>query len=147
MIPTEIVFEVEQARPLIPDGVYLAVCVGCDIKQVFTTLKASFRFKIADGPHQGIELFCPFRVGGKILPGSGPGSGPRPRIRRGSNLYAILCRVLILAKNAKAHRISHKELIGKLCRIQTRTVTRDYRGRELRDHYSVVADVLNVEAG
>jgi hypothetical protein len=59
----------------------------------------------------------------------------------------MLCRVLNLPINTKAHRISHKELCGKLCRIQSRTVTRDSRQQPLRERYSVVAEILNVEAG
>ena len=143
----EIVFEVEEARPLIPDALYLALCVGCDVKQVFQTLKVFLRFRIAEGGHQGAELFRAYRVNGKILPGKGPGSGPRPRVKRSSELYEMLCRVLNLPINTKAHRISHKELCGKLCRIQTRTVTHDSRQKPLSERYSVVAEILNVEAG
>ena len=145
----EIVFEVEEAKPLIPDGVYLAACVGCDVKQVFQTLKVFLKFRIAEGEYQGITLFRAFRVRGKIVPGKGPGTGPRPRLKRGSDLFKMLCRVLELPVNTKAHRVSHRELAGKLCRVSTRTVNKDSKQSPLPEaaRYSVVDDVLTIEAG
>jgi hypothetical protein len=143
----DIVFEILDARPLIPDATYLAMCVGCDVKQVFQTLKAFLRFRIAAGPHEGTELFRAYGVRGKILLGKGPGSGPRPKVRRDSDLYKMLCRVLDLPRTTKAHRVSHRELIGKLCRIETRTVTRDSKQRPLTERYSVIADIMSIEAG
>ena len=145
----DVVFEIEEGKPLIPDAEYLAICLGCDVKPVFQTLKVFLRFRISEGPHIGTELFRPYRVQGRIVPGKGSGSGPRPRLKRSGDLYKMLCRVLNLPGNTKAHRISHKELNGKLCKIQTRTVGKDSRQRPLPAHerYSVVAEVLNIEAG
>lgn len=145
----EIVFEVEDSKPLIPDAVYTAICSGCDVKQVFQTLKVFLRFRISEGPHEGVELFRAYRVQGRIIPGKGPGSGPRPRLKRSGDLYKMLCRVLNLPRNTKAHRVSHKELNGKLCRVHTRTVTKDHRQKPLPEHerYSVVDEVLTIEAG
>jgi hypothetical protein len=143
----DVVFEIEEAKPLIPDAEYLALCVGCDVRQVFQTLKVFLRFRVCSGPHEGIELFRAYRVGGKILPGKGPGSGPRPRLKRSGDLYKMLCRVLNLPKNTRAHRVSHRELAGKVCRVQTRTVTHDSKQRPLADRYSIVSEVMYVEAG
>ena len=145
----EIVFEVEEARPLVPDAIYSAVCVGCDVKSVFQTLKVFLRFRIVEGAHEGVNLFRAYRVKGHILPGKGPGSGPRAKLRRSGDLFKMLCRVLNLPRNTKTRHVSHRELNGKLCRIETRTVTKDSKQRLLdaSERYSVVADILNIEAG
>ncbi len=145
----EIIFDVEEGYPLIPDAIYSAVCIGMEVKQTYKRLKAYARFKIADGEHAGKILFRAYNVGGSILPGRGPGSGPRPKLSRGMELFKMLCRVLNLPANTKPHRVSTRELVGKLCQIKTRTVTRDHAQKPLPDasRYSVVDDVLSIEAG
>lgn len=144
----EVVFEIEEGYPLIPDSVYLAVCCGCEVKRTFNTLKAYLKFRIVDGEHTGKILFRAYNVEGKIIPGRGPGTGPRPKLTRGLEFFKMLCRVLNLPRNTKPHRVSSRELTGKLCKIKTRTVTRDFEQKTLPDAacYSVVADVLSVEA-
>lgn len=150
-VPTapDITWEVEEGHPLLPDDTYAALCVGCDVKQVFRTLKTFLRFRISTGPHAGKVVFRAYGVDGKILPGKGPGSGPRPKIKRTSELYKMLCRVLSLPHNTAAHRVHSRELVGKLCTIKTRTVTKDHKQRPLgeAERYSVVDDVLSIEAG
>lgn len=141
----EILFEVPEARPLIPDAIYTAECTGCDVKEVYGTLKAFFHFTITEGGHAGTALFRPYRLDGKVLPGKGPGSGPRPRLNRDGDLFKMLCRVIPGAATRKAYRLSHRELIGRLCEISTRTVTRDSKRRERPEPYSVVFEVLSLK--
>ncbi|MFN0317146.1 MAG: hypothetical protein ACKVQA_19165 [Burkholderiales bacterium] len=145
----EIDFEVEEARPLVPDAIYSAVCVGCDVKVVFQTLKAFLKFRIVGGAHEGVHLFRAYRVKGHILVGKGPGSGPRPKLKRSGDLFKMLCRVLNLPRNTKTRHVSYKELKDKLCQIETRTVTKDSKQRPLgeSERYSVIKEILNIEAG
>lgn len=145
----EIVFDVEEGYPLIPDGTYTAICQSCEVKPTFKSLKTYFRFRVVDGEHAGKVLFRAYNVQGKIIPGKGPGTGPRPKLARGLDLFKMLCRVLELPANTKAHRVSSRELVGKLCTIKTRTVCHDHRQRPLADasRYSVVDDILSIEAG
>ena len=139
----EIVLEIpaKPVFPSVPDGQYRAQCIGCDVSHAFQTIKIFYKFRITDGPCSGIELFRPYRASGKIIPGKGPGTGPRPQLSRNGDLAEMLRRVFHL--DATAHRISHRALVGKICAITTRTVTRDGKRRE-REPYSVVADVLSV---
>ncbi len=147
--PVDVVFEVEEGHPLIPDATYQAMCVGCDVKLVFKDLKTFLRFRISEGPHTGAVIWRAYRVGGKIVPGKGPGTGPRPRIKRGSKLFRMLCKVLELPANTKAHRVHARELVGKLCLVSTRTVTANHQQQAFceAEKYSVVEDVLSIQAG
>jgi len=143
----ELVFEVEEGHPRIPDSTYLAVCCGVDVEPTFKALKAYLRFRIAEGEHAGKVVFRAYNVAGRIIPGKGPGTGPRPKLKRTGDLFKMLCRVLHLPANAKPHRVGMRELQGRLCKIVTRTVVRDYKQRVLPDaaRYSVVEDVIAVE--
>lgn len=145
----EIVFDVDEGYPLIPDAIYKAICCGAEVKPTYKTLKCYLRFRIAEGEHTGKILFRAYNVAGKIIPGRGPGTGPRPRLTRGLDFFKMLCRVLNLPANTKAHRVSTRELQGRLCKISTRTVQRDYQQKPLAEaaRYSVVDDVLSIEAG
>src|SRR5262245_20824735 len=67
----EVIFEVEAARPLIPDDCYAALCAGCDVRSTFQTLKVYLKFRICEGPYEGTQLFRAYRVRGGILPGKG----------------------------------------------------------------------------
>jgi hypothetical protein len=147
--PEEIVFEVEEGYPLVPDAIYLAICCSCEVKPTFKSLKTYLRFRIAEGEHAGKILFRAYNVEGKIIPGKGPGTGPRPKLTRGLELFKMLCRVLNLPPNTKPHRVGSRELVGQLCKIKTRTVLRDYQQKTLPEagRYSVVDDVLSIEAG
>jgi len=142
-------FDVEAAKPLVPDATYLAICLGCDVRPTFNVLKAYLRFRISEGPHQGTELYRAYRMQGRFIPGKGPGSGPRPKLKRSGDFFRMLSRVLNLPLNTKAHRVSYRELNGKLCRITTRTVKRDSKQQALLMHerYSVIHDVIGIEAG
>lgn len=146
----EVVFDVDEGWPLVPDAIYTAICCGCDVKLGFkSALKTYLRFRIADGEHEGKTLFRAYNVGGKIIPGKGPGTGPRPKLTRGGHLFKMLCRVLNLPINTKPHRVGSRELVGRLCKIKTRTVKHDFQQKALPEaaFYSVVDDVLSIEAG
>jgi len=138
-LPQEIVFDVDEGYPLIPDAIYSAACTSCEAKQTFGTLKLYFKFRITEGEQSGKILFAAFNVG----------RGKRPKLIRGGDLFKMLCRVLSLPANTKAHRVSSRELVGKVCNIQSRTVTKDYRQRSLPAAacYSVVGQVIEVLAG
>lgn len=146
LAPSEIVFEVEEGYPLVPDGVYQALCCGVEIKQTFNTPKAYLRFRIAEGDHSGKIVFRAYNLAGRIS--KGPATGLRPKLMRGQDLFKMLCRVLNLPANTKPHRVSSRELVNRLCQIKTRTVTHDYKQKPLAEgaRYSVVDDVISVLA-
>jgi hypothetical protein len=59
--------------PLLPDGAYIAQCIGYDISTSFggKSRKIYLKFKIIEGPYEGSELFMPFNypLNGKFTPG------------------------------------------------------------------------------
>lgn len=147
--PADIVFDVDEGYPLVPDGHYKAICIGCDIKFVFKSLKAFLRFRISEGEYAGTVLWRAYGVSGKIIPGKGPGSGPRPKLKRKSKLFKMLARVLNLPHNTRTHHVRSRDLVGKLCWIKTRTVVSDHEQNKLSEaeKYSVVEDVIELIAG
>lgn len=144
-----IALEVPEGFPLIPDADYTAICTGYETAQVFKGLRIFFHFRVTEGPYTGTMLFRAYRVLGSVIPGKGPGTGIRYRLHRRSDCYKMLCRVLQLPGNTKAHLLWPRELVNKLCRIKTRTVTHDSRQKPLAEgeRYSTIAEILSCVAG
>lgn len=141
----EVLFEVDAQHPLIPDDIYTAVCVGCDVKEVFKVAKVFLRFRIIEGSYAGTNLFRPYRAKGK----KDEAGRFRVKLHRKGKLFLMLCRVLGLPKRTKAHHVSHRELVNKLCRVRTRTVQKDHFQKQLPpdEFYSVIEDIECVVAG
>lgn len=131
--------------PLLPDGEYLATFTGHETKRVFREARVFCHFTICDpGPYHGAKLFRAFRA--RSLIGK-EGRGGRFAVGTRSDLFLMLCRILDL--KVRPDRITLRPLHGLLLKVQTRTVTKDYRQQELPQilHYSVIDQVLEIEAG
>lgn len=129
----------------LPDGIYEAAYLGHDTAFLFKTAKVFLRFRIVTtGPFHAVELYRAYRA--RALVGR-PGKGGRFKLARGSDLYYDLGRLLHL--RARPDRISLQGLLGCIWRIRVRTVTTDYKQRALPewDRYSVVEEILGLEAG
>ena len=136
---------VGDVAPLIPDGEYLVRYDGHDTALAFKTGKVFLRFAIIDmGPYLETKLFRPYRV--RALVGR-PGRGGKFTLARGSDLFKDLARLLDVTR--RPDRISLHDLKGKVWRVRTRTVTHDYRQRELPEaaRYSVIDTILCAETG
>lgn len=136
---------VGDAPQQVPDGEYSARYLGHDTAVAFKTGKVFLRFAIADlGPYCEIKLYRPYRV--RTVVGR-PGPGGKFSLNRGSDLYKDLARLLDVSR--RPDRISLHSLKGRVWRIRTRTVIRDYQQRELPEvlRYSVIDQILFAETG
>jgi hypothetical protein len=141
----EVLIDLVDLPPLLPEAQYLAKMTHHETAIVFRVPKVFLRFEIVDpGEHFGAKLFGAYRV--KELAGK-PGRNGRFKVRKGSDLLLMLSRVLDL--KPRPDRISLCDLRGCVLRVQVKTVTRDYRQRALPSslQYSKVADVIGKETG
>ena len=134
-------------KPLVPDGQYEAVFEYHETAFILRTkaAKVFLRFRIVTpGEHEGVKLFRAYRVA-KLR--SKPGKHGSFSLTRGQDLFFDLCRWLDIRQ--RPDRVSLHDLRGKVWRIRTRTVSRDFRQRELPGfaRYSVVDDLLEISAG
>jgi hypothetical protein len=132
--------EIDYGKPraLVPDGDYRAVFLRYETKFLFQTGKVFLWFRIIEpGEHFGKELYRAYRVA--VL------QKGRFKVKRGSDLFEMLCRVLCL--RLRRDRLSLLGLKQCVLRIRTRIVKRDYRRRPLPEwlYYSVADDVLSKE--
>ena len=141
----EISVDYEGLPPLLPDGIYEARYLGHATAYVFSTPKVFLRFEIIQpGDHFGAKLFAAYRV--KALVGKAGPNG-RLKVSRGGELLRMLSRVFEI--KTRPDRISLVDLRACVLRVQVRTVTQDYRQRELPTwrRYSKVSDVIEKETG
>ncbi len=139
----EVVAEV--AWPLLPDGEYTAKFV----KQEVVTLRI-FRgatrlfahFQILDGPHSRQRIYGAWPVSATMANGK-----TRLSLKPRSDLYIMLCN--LLGYRIRPDRISFQSLQRCVLRIRTRTVRKNFRQKTLPlfMQYSVVAEILSIEAG
>jgi hypothetical protein len=140
-----VVVDYANQPPLVPDNEYQAVFVHYETAYIFRCPKVILWFKIVEpGEHFGKMVFRPYRV--KAIKGK-PRRGGGIVLRRGSDCFKMLCRVLDL--KLRPDRISLNGLRECVLRIRTRTVTKDYAQDSLPDwlQYSVVDDILRKETG
>lgn len=136
--------EVVGAPPLLlPEGEYTAEFLYHETATAFRDSKLYMHFRILDfGEYFGKQLFRAYRVKG--LKGAPRKSGAF-KLGRRSELYLMIMRVL--PRERRIDRVSLYGLKDKRLRIRVRTVTRDYRNRDLPEplRYSVVDDVLCIQ--
>lgn len=135
-----ILFDTSNRAPQIPEGEYEAAYVHHETAHIFKTPKLFVWFRIVSpGPAFDVMVYRAYRV--RALT-SKPGRGGGIAVRRGSDCYRDLCRMLDV--KMRPDRASAAALKGIICRVKVRTVTSDYRGREIPDwdRYSVVAELL-----
>jgi hypothetical protein len=119
--------EFAEARPLIPEGYYIADCIKASGPiPCWHTRKIFLIFRIVAGAFQGIELFRAFDIG----------YGP---ISQGSKFYQywVLVHGSEPTRNAK---ISPRIFINKRYRIEVKTVIQKVRSKVLPGGYSKVDD-------
>ena len=138
----EFFIDTKYLPPKIPEGVYEGVFVRQEMAVVFKCPKIFIYFRITElGHYHGIELFRAYRVNAKSKPGKSPKMTLKPR----SELLRMIQRVS--GDKIRRDRASLSVLRGKILRLKVRTVTKDYRQRDLPefDHYSVIEDITCID--
>lgn len=137
----EFLVDTKYLPPKIPDGVYEAVYLRCESANVFTCSKVFVYFRITElGQYHGQVLYRPYRAHAVSKMGKSAKFMLKPR----SELLRMLRK--IGGENIRRDRASLSVLVGKVLKIKVRTVTKDYRQRDLPEHdqYSVIEDVMSV---
>lgn len=124
------------ARPVLPDGEYEAVCTSAEVVEFYKfgrARKLFLHFQIYSGEHAGTRLF---------LPMTAPATGEK--VGRGSKLYA---NYLIANGHppGRRDRISLKVFKGRLFRVMIKTVSPTFENGRLkpeRFHYSIISELL-----
>jgi hypothetical protein len=124
--------------PLLPNGTYIAQCVGFDINESYggRSRKIYLHFKIIEGSHQKSKLFMAFNYpkNCKFTPG------------RKYWQYWVLVHGRIPSRNAA---MSPRIFKNKVFKIKTRTVNRKFpNGKEMPSdfNYSTVDTIEEVMA-
>lgn len=125
--------------PLLPNGSYIAQCIGYDINESFggRSRKIYLHFLITEGQNQGCKLFMPFNypLNGKFSPGH----------KYWKNWVFVHGK--IPSKNAK---MSPKIFKNKIFKIRTRKVKRKFpNGKDMPSDfdYSLVDIIEDILAG
>src|SRR5574337_259617 len=124
------------ARPVLPEGEYEAVCTGAEIVELYKfgrSRKLFLHFQVYGGKHAGVRLF---------LPMTAPAKGDK--IGRGSKLYA---NYLIANGHppGRRDRVSLKVFKARLFRVKVKTVCPTFENGRLkpeRFHYSIISELL-----
>jgi hypothetical protein len=136
---TDVFGHVGHAPLLVPDSDYQIGFVRAERGHFENRQRIFLWFRIiTPGEQFGIELYlvCPCPAnGGKIF-------------GLGSKLVAA-ATVALGQRPKRRDRLSTRTFAGKVFLARTRTVTRDHKGKERprEDHYSVLDELLRVEAG
>ncbi len=131
--------------PLVPDGEYVAQYLRHETRRMFRTFKVFLHFEIVGpGLWHGTKLYRAYNAIDVV---HGKKGGRKFKLRPRSQLYLDLCR--LYGGKHRRDRISLNGLKSLVLRVRVRTVTKDYEQRPLPEslHYSVVADLVDVEAG
>ena len=138
----EFIVDTKYLPPKISEGTYECVFSRWDSKVVFKCPKVFVYFRITQlGPYHGQELFRPYRAHAVSKTTKSAKFMLKPR----SELLRMLRR--ISGENLRRDRASLSVLVGKVLKIKVRTVTKDYRQRDLPEHdqYSVIEDIMCFE--
>ncbi len=125
------------ARPLIPEGVYEAVCTSAESVELFKfgrSRKLFLHFEVYEGEHKGTPLY---------LPMTAPKQGGKVGV--GSKLYASYLIANGGRPPGRRDRLAIKVFKHRLFRVRVRTVRprfEDGTPKPDRFHYSVIAELL-----
>jgi hypothetical protein len=131
--------------PLVPEGEYQVRLLHHETAVIFKSPKVYLHFAILEpGAHHGKHLFRAYRV--KKLKGK-PARNGSFTLGRGSDLFFTIAK--LYPKEPRLDRISLLALRNVVLRASVRTVTHDYRQRDLPEsmQYSVIDSLLSIEAG
>ena len=134
-------------RPLIPEGDYDAVLKKYETNRLFNTPKLYLHFEIiTPGRGFGETLYRAYRV--KDLLGK-QGKNGKFLIGNRSELYLTMCKLFEKRKNFRADRVRLKWFSNIVVKVSVRTVTKDYKQRDLPDccQYSVIDNIKSIEVG
>lgn len=138
----EFIVDTKYLPPKIPEGTYEGVYSRCESKVVFKCPKVFVYFRITQlGPYYGQELYRPYRAHTASKTSKSAKLILKPR----SELLRMVRK--IGGENIRRDRASLSVLSGKVLKLKVRTVTKDYRQRDLSeyDQYSVIEDVMCFE--
>jgi hypothetical protein len=138
----EFFIDTKYLPPKIPEGVYEGVFVRYEMAVVFKCPKIFIYFRVTElGQYHGLELFRAYRVTTQPRPGKSAKLILKPR----SELLRMIQR--LSGEKVRRDRASLSRLRGKVLRLKVRTVTKDYRQRDLPefDQYSVIEDITCID--
>jgi len=142
MTDPEFFIDAKYLQPKIPEGVYEGVFVRQEMAVVFKCPKIFVYCRITElGQYHGVELFRAYRLNNHSRPGKSPKLILKPR----SELLRMIQHVS--GEKVRRDRASLSVLRGKILRLKVRTVTKDYRQRNLPefDQYSVIEEITCVD--
>jgi hypothetical protein len=129
----------DNPRPLIPEGIYEAVCISFDDSFCFGKCRKLFlAFKIiTQGPHLGTELFMAFNM------------AYNGKIAAGSKYYKTWCMANNWQKPTRNAIMSPRIFKNKIFEVKVRTTQPKHNGAAMpKDfHYSVVDSIIKVNTG
>jgi hypothetical protein len=139
VVPFERPNRADDAEVPIPAGDYSIAYLGHQLTFMFHTGKVFIRFRIVAGEHAGRELYRAFNVKMK--------SRHRFSVAQSSALYREFCT--LSGRRERRDRIDLSRLRNTVIRARVRVVTHDQKQRPLPPflHYSVVGELLSLEAG
>jgi len=126
----------EGLAPLIPDGKYIATVVRIDRAVMFgKALKLVLTFRIADGPHQGVDVPRYYNVK--------HGGRGKKSFRVGRHSTYLRDYVRLFGRPQRVDRMGLTQWKQHVFTITTATVKTDSTGRDLHPNlrYSKVAEV------
>ena len=124
------------ARPLIPEGVYEAVCTGAEFVELYKfgkSRKLFLHFEVYSGEHRGATLFLPM-----VAP------SPRGKVPVASKLYANYLVANGGCPPGRRDRLSLKVFKRRLFRVGVTNVKpkfQDGTPKPAQFHYSIVAEL------
>ncbi len=125
------------ARPLIPEGQYVAACTDAEIVELFKfgrSRKLFLHFEVNEGMHKGTSLFLPMTAPEKT-----------GKVGVGSKLYASYLIANGGRPPGRRDRLAIKVFKHRLFRVRVRTVRPRFENgtpKPARFHYSVIAELL-----
>ena len=129
----------DNPRPLIPEGIYEAVCTGYETGFCFGKCRKLFlKFKIiTPGPHLGTELFMAFNM------------AFNGRIATGSKYYKTWCLANNWQKPTLNAVMSPRIFKNKAFAVKVKTAKPKHNGTAMPQdfHYSIIEQLLHVIAG
>jgi hypothetical protein len=136
--------ELVDAPPLMPPGKYQAAYTHHETALFSKSPRVYVHFRIVGGEHDGARLYRAYRV--ERLNGRARKNGTF-RVRHSSELFRQFVRVT--GERERPDRVALSRLKSCVLLVSVRTVTTDYRQRELPEalRYSVVDEIIAVEAG
>lgn len=129
----------DDPRPLIPEGIYEAVCTAYEEAFVFgKTLKLFLHFKIiTPGEHLGTTLFMAFNI------------GKHRKLALGSRYYKYWLMMNGWQRPSRNAKMSPRIFLNKSYEVFVKIVKPELNGIEMpaNCHYSIIEQLVRVNTG